>query len=509
MQKPKRIVVVGGGTAGWMTACLLNRVWGGVDSSTKVTLVESCDVATVGVGEGSTPYMRQFFQQLDIPESEWMPACNATYKCGISFPGWSGKDGFESYFHPFFSALDLAPATDFFSSCNKRRRGKSVACHPDDYFVAAELARRRYSPIKASDLQSPHDYAYHFDAGLLASFLKEHAKARGVIHCIDHVESVQQNDAGELCSLRLKSHGIIQGDFFFDCSGFASLLIGKTLQQPFLSYADTLFNDSAVALPTPLEPEPLLPSETVSKAASNGWMWKIPLTHRYGNGYVYSSRYLSAQQAEEELRTALGLAVEGVEAKHLQMRIGRVEQHWVKNCVAAGLSQGFIEPLEATAIGLIQYTIEQFIEHYQRGDFSDRYRQDFNRLVNKSFDGVKDYVSLHYRLNARTDTQYWIDNRESATISGSLERIIDCWDSGGDFDACLTAEKSAQSYQRPSWYCLFSGMGRFASHVQGAAKFTRSAVEARYLCQQLAQQFYPHQLQWLGERVVMEDNSVT
>lgn len=500
MAKPQKIIVLGGGTAGWMAACLLNHAWGATETPTQVTVIESSDIETVGVGEGSTPYMRQFFRTLGIAESQWMPACNATYKCGISFPEWSGKTSAPSYFHPFFSQLDLKPAENFFSSCNKRRRGKSIACHPDDYFVAATLARQKRAPIALEELGFEHDYAYHFDAGLLATFLKRFAKERGVEHIVDTVTEVVKVDAQTIEHLKTESHGSLHADLFFDCSGFASVLIGKALKQPFISYADTLFNDSAVAIPTVLEDDDALPSETVSIAASSGWMWKIPLTHRYGNGYVYSSQYLTAEQAEQELREKLGERAVGAEAKHLKMRIGRVEQHWSGNCVAAGLSQGFIEPLEATAIGLIQYTIEQFIENFEKGDFSDRHRNEFNRLVNKSFDGVKDYVALHYRLNARTDTQYWIDNREGASVSDSLQRIMECWRDGGDFDERLTLEKTTQSYMRPSWYCIFSGMGYFPGQKDITPKFTRAAAEARHLCEQISDNFTPHSRRWLEQR---------
>jgi 2-polyprenyl-6-methoxyphenol hydroxylase-like FAD-dependent oxidoreductase len=498
MSKPNHIVVVGGGTAGWMAACLLNHAWGGDDSHrTQVTLIESSDIATIGVGEGSTPYMRQFFSRLGIAEKDWMPACNATYKCGISFPGWSTKPGFETYFHPFFSRLDLEPAADFFTNCNRRRRGKSIACHPNDYFVAAELARQKKAPIPLEDLGFEHDYAYHFDAGLLASFLKRFALERGVRHVIDTVKHVEQNQDGSLAALQTHQHGRLGADWFFDCSGFASLLIGKTLQEPFHSFADTLFNDSAVAMPSPLNPEQPIPSETVSRAAGHGWIWRIPLTSRYGNGYVYSSKYLQPEQAEAELRKVLGAEAEGIEARHLKMRVGRVDNHWQKNCVAAGLSQGFIEPLEATAIGLIQFTIERFIDFFEKGEFTDQYRDEFNAEVNKSFDGVKDYVSLHYRLNSRADTTYWTDNREQALSSPSLQRIMAAWDEGRDFDAALTAEKTSQAYMRPSWYCIFSGMGRFDNVAE--AKFTRSAKAARQLCESLAHRFHPHRAAWLAQ----------
>jgi len=498
--KPKHIVVVGGGTAGWMAACLLNHAWGSDEAPTKVTLIESADVDTIGVGEGSTPYMRQFFKRLGIAEKDWMPACNATYKCGIQFPGWSTKPGFESYFHPFFSQLDYEPAAQFFHHCNLRRQGEDAAAHPNDFFVAAELSRQCKSPIPFEDLGFEHDYAYHFDAGLLASYLKNFARTRGVTHLVDHVEQVSCDQQGNIESLATRHHGELKADLFFDCSGFSALLIGKTLGEDFLSYSGALFNDCAVAMPTPLDSSQPLPSETVSSAAKAGWMWRIPLTRRFGNGYVYSSEYLSAEEAESELRQQLGRDAEGVEARHLKMRVGRVHNHWSKNCVAAGLSQGFIEPLEATAIGLIQLTIDRFIQCFEQGDFSDRYRDQFNEELNKAFDGTKDYVSLHYRLNSRNDTRYWQDNRERGEISESLQNLIKTWDGRESFDKALQAEKTAQAYLRPSWYCIFSGMGRYPEIEKTGAGYQAAAHRARRLCERTAKKFQPHELRWLMNR---------
>lgn len=497
MSKPEHIVVVGGGTAGWMAACLLNHVWGEGERPTKVTLIESADIDTIGVGEGSTPYMREFFKRLGLEEKDWMPACNATYKCGISFPEWSAKPGFESYFHPFFSRMDLEPAADFFRNCNLRRRGQRVSAHPDDYFVAAELARQKKSPIPRQAFDFEHDYAYHFDAGRLATFLKNYARERNVHHVIDNVTEVITAEASNISHLVTQNHGEIAADLFFDCTGFASLLLEKTLNEPFISYSDTLFNDRAVAMPTPLDDSKPIPSETVSRAASAGWMWRIPLTTRYGNGYVYSSKYLSEDEAESELRQKLGAEAEGAEARHLKMRVGRVAQHWKGNCVAAGLSQGFIEPLEATAIGLIQFTIEQFIANFEQGGFTDAQRQGFNDSVNKAFDGTRDYVSLHYRLNSRDDSQYWKDNREAAKTSDSLSNLIAAWKQGEDFDAVLAVEKSYQIYMRPSWYSIFSGMGCYPDFEESVPEYTLSAEKARRLCHRTAKKFEAHKASWL------------
>ncbi|WP_439136362.1 tryptophan 7-halogenase, partial [Pseudomaricurvus sp.] len=397
----------------------------------------------------------------------------------------------------FFSRLDLEPAENFFKNCNLRRRGQNISAHPDDYFVAAELARQKKSPIPEQTFDFEHDYAYHFDAGLLATFLKQYAREHGVNHVIDNVVEVGKSDAGDISCLKTQANGEVRADLFVDCTGFASVLMGKTLQEPFISYSDTLFNDRAVAMPTPLDSSQPIPSETVSRAANAGWMWRIPLTNRYGNGYVYSSEYLSEEEAEEELRKSLGAEAEGVEARHLKMRVGRVSQHWNRNCLAAGLSQGFIEPLEATAIGLIQFTIEGFIDSYEKGEFTDVNRAAFNDRVNKAFDGTKDYVSLHYRLNSRVDTQYWKDNREKASTSKSLSNLMAAWQLGADFDAALAAEKSFQIYMRPSWYSIFSGMGCYPDFSKDTPENTLPAERARRLCRRTARKFKTHQADWL------------
>ena len=482
-KRPNQIVIVGGGTAGWMAANLFQHAW--KSFGTSITLIESSDIGTVGVGEGSTPYMRQFFKKLNIAESEWMPACNATYKCGIDFPNWSTQPGFESYYHPFFSSLDEPMAQAFFHNCTVRRKGYDAPAHPDDYFVAPALSRQYRSPLADTAMPAEQDYAYHFDAGLLGNFLKQRAISAGVKHFIGNVTQAPVLDNGDIDCLHTDAHGVLQADLFVDCSGFAGYLINKTLKEPFIPFSDNLFNDSAVAIPSPLTDKKAIPSETQSMALSAGWAWKIPLTSRFGNGYVYSSKYLSKEQAEQELRDHIGADAKGQEARHIRMRVGRVNNHWRQNCLAVGLSQGFIEPLEATALGLVQYTLEEFISQYSQ----DKGRETFNALVNEAFDETRDYIVLHYKLNSRKDSQYWIDNRNNEAISDKLKAIIEAWDSGQYF------EKTAKSraYTLPSWYCIFAGMGRFPEKLQEAPKDYLAPIEqANAMQQSIASVFKQH-----------------
>jgi tryptophan 6-halogenase len=287
----RRIVIVGGGTAGWMTALIFAKSL--IERGVEITLLESPTVPTVGVGEGSTPWLRGFFDMLEIEESDWMPACEATYKCGISFEGWSTKPGFERYFHPFASLLDNLTMTQFVHNVEARINGANVHAHPDRFFIAARLAAGRRAP--KAHAQFPFDvwHAYHFDATLLGHFLHKKAVERGVRYKSCHVTNATLDNKGAIASVSTREGETVTADLFVDCSGFAGLLIDKALEVPFISFADNLFNDAAVAMPSPIGDS--IPSETVSTALKHGWAWKIPLTSRYGNGYVYSTQFWAAR----------------------------------------------------------------------------------------------------------------------------------------------------------------------------------------------------------------------
>ena len=488
----RNILIVGGGTAGWMTATLLVHGW--AKHGFNVTLLESDAIGIIGVGEGSTPKMRRFFDRLGISEAEWMPQCNATYKCGIRFPDWSTAPGHHSYYHPFFSQSDDGPIRAFFQNASLRSRNVDVHAHPDTFFISNFLSNQRRAPLPDAQCGYTSDYAYHFDAALIGSFLKRFAIGRGVRHLTGTVNQVRVKENGDLAGVTTPEHGEVDADFFIDCTGFASLLVGKTLGVAFNSYKDTLFNDSAVALPTPLDSDGTLPSETLSKALKYGWVWKIPLTNRYGNGYVYSSDYIDKDAAERELRESLGLLDAPTEARHLKMRVGRMEKSWVRNCLAVGLAQGFIEPLEATALMIVQDTVDTFMTRYEQGGFSARYRADVNDKVNLIFDGVKNYVFTHYKLNSRTDTDYWINARENTKLSADLERIFYTWDHGGDLLAELRSQANRQVYSPTSWFCILAGMGRFPDNPKKPSSDLQvyKPAEMQKFCESMLVHFPDH-----------------
>jgi len=453
----KHVCVVGGGTAGWMTALMLATSAYG--PRLKVTVLESPQVGIIGVGEGSTPWLRGFFDGLGIEESEWMPACNATYKSGITFEGWSTKPGFERYFHPFASMLDNMTMHQFVENVHERLNGADVYAHPDRFFVAAALARQGRGPRATHNFPFDIWYGYHFDATLLGQFLGKKAVERGVQHVQRHVTEVQMNERGDIAGLRLGDGETLAADFFVDCTGFASLLIGKALQTPFIPYAENLFNDAAIAMPTPLDGA--IESQTVSTALKHGWSWKIPLTNRRGNGYVYSSAHCSADEAETELRTHLGLLDADVEARHLKMRVGRMEKQWSRNCVAVGLSQGFIEPLEATALLFVQRTAGMLVDALEKGDLGEAAQAQFNEAMKTRFENTRDYIVAHYKTNSRTDTEYWRANADNMHLSESLQGVLMTWMSRKPLAAGLRAGRFGQGYPIVSWYALLAGMGIF------------------------------------------------
>lgn len=454
--KPKKILIVGGGTAGWMAANLLATKW----QDTEICLLESKEIGIIGVGEGSTPHLKLFFDAINVTDSQWMPRCNATYKVGITFDKWSTLAGFESYFHPFAAQTDdVFTVPLFFKNIQARMQGYAVDAHPDKYFLETYLASNNLGPLPAESFPFGVAFGYHFDSALLGQFLAEHGQSLGVTRIEGKVTEVVRNKYGDLSAVKLSEHTVLEADFFIDCSGFNSLLLQQTLKVNYKSFKDTLFNDAAVVMPS--EITPVLPVETRSTALSNGWAWQIPLRNRFGNGYVYSSDYIDASQAETELRQHLGLLDSDVEARHLKMKVGRVEKHWYKNCLAVGLSQGFIEPLEATAIALSFNTIAQFIQYFQQGQFSNQYEDAFNQDINARFDGIRDYVVCHYKTNQRSDSQYWRDNAANKHISDSLKQILHLWQHSQNFAADMHKYKLMGSYQPKSWACMLAGYGVF------------------------------------------------
>ena len=458
----KSFVILGGGTAGWIAANRLAAHWN--DRDIDITLVESPDIGIIGVGEGSTPPLKLFLDFIGVEESDWMSRCDATYKTGITFRNWSTKPRFDEYFHPFQCQPDELVLPAFYHNSFLRRQGVDLDGHPSQFFLGWQLAQQRLAPITPPNFPFKMNYGYHFNSGQLGVFLQEWAEKRGVKYKQATVTDVVLDDQGYIDYLKTDSEETIKADFYIDSSGFRSRLLREALGVSFDSCEDVLFNDSAVVFATDPDenPEP----QTISTALKYGWAWKIPLTSRFGNGYVYSSRYVDDDDAEMEFRQNLGLVDADVEARKLKFPVGRVREHWVKNCLAVGLSQGFIEPLEATALDMVQETVASFVDSANKGDMTDRYRDEFNTRISRRFDAVRDYIVCHYRINTRSDTDYWRDAGSNEKISQSLREILTAWVEGKNITDELERQSLDAYFPSMSWNCLLAGKGIYPTDEQ-------------------------------------------
>ncbi|MEV6971973.1 tryptophan halogenase family protein [Kitasatospora sp. NPDC093806] len=436
-----KVVIVGGGTAGWMTASYLKAAFG---ERIDITLVESGNVGTVGVGEATFSDIRHFFEFLGLKERDWMPACNATYKLAVRFENW--REPGHYFYHPFeqMRSVNGFPLTDWWLQQGPTDR------FDKDCFVMASVIDQGLSPrmLDGTLIDQPFDetademagltmsehqgktqfpYAYHFEAALLAKYLTTYSVERGVKHIVDDVQDVQLDERGFISGVRTKEHGDVTGDLFVDCTGFRGLLLNKALEEPFISYQDTLPNDSAVALQVPMDMERrgIRPCTTAT-AQDAGWIWTIPLMGRVGTGYVYAKDYLSPEEAEATLRKFVGPAADDVQANHIKMRIGRSRNSWSRNCVAIGLASGFVEPLESTGIFFIHHAIEQLVKNFPGEDWNPTHRDLYNSAIANVMDGVREFLVLHYVGAKRADNQYWRDTK-TRQIPDSLAERIEQW----------------------------------------------------------------------------------
>lgn len=425
------IIIVGGGTAGWIAAAYLaKRLNSASPDGVRVTVIEAPDIPPIGVGEGSFPSLRKTLEVIDIDEAELIRECSATFKQGIRFNDWliaPSATARHHYFHPFqlsddHDGLDLLPywllgaaGEVAWASANTVQQVAADAC------LAPKLAQ--HPPYRG-----PLAYAYHFDAALLGRLLRRRAVELGVTHVVDTVTSVQLGDDGAIAELACRDSGTHRAGLYVDCTGFRAQLIGQALDVPFQSRRAELFTNRAVAIQLPYQStQSPVPSQTFATAQRAGWIWDIGLHERRGTGYVYSTDHCSDDDAERTLRDYLGPDAERSNARRLDFETGYRTAQWHKNCVALGLSAGFIEPLEATGIGFAEIAVMNLVNLFPWNGQMEVSARQFNEIMVRRYDHVVDFIKLHYCLSRRDDDPFWRDNRKTSTISDSLRERLERW----------------------------------------------------------------------------------
>lgn len=469
MSQIKHVVIVGGGTAGWITAGTLAAEHGLGDSPLKITLVESPDINPIGVGEGTWPSMRSTLQKMGVSETDFIRECDASFKQGSKFCGWVNGGAGDEYFHPFtlpaeYQELNLAGSW-------QRHRDEVTfadAVCPQSQVSLKDLAPKQIStPEWAFNL----NYGYHLDAGKFSAFLKRHCLEKlNVDYVSDNVVGVNSSQNGDIASVSTEKNGPIKGDLFIDCTGFASLLIGKHYDVPFKEKHDILFNDTALAVQVPyLSEDSPIASCTVSTAQEVGWIWDIGLPTRRGVGHVYSSRHCSDDQAEAALRRYIepsfgGSDHETVSLRKIKIKPGYRSELWHKNCLAVGIAAGFLEPLEASALVLIELSAKMLSEQFPvNREAMNIVARRFNETFNYRWERIIDFLKLHYVLTERKEN-FWQDNCDPDTIPDSLSELLRLWEH--QFPWRYDTPFAEEMFPSASYQYVLYGMG-FETKTEG------------------------------------------
>lgn len=443
-----RVVILGGGSAGWMTAAALAKTLDPAHYS--IQLIESETIGTVSVGEATIPGFREFNQFLGIDEKALIKATNATFKLGIEFVDWTTNGKYLHPFGPYGFNKDGVPFHQLWLKAKQHGHTSELV----DFNIEGLAAKHGKFSHRLNVQNFPRDavnYAFHLDAVAYAKYLQQYAQKLGVERIVAQMQHVHLASSGDIASLELQDGQNIEGDFFIDCSGFKALLIEKALHSPYQDWRHWLPCDSAVAIQSESISEEL-PSHTRAIAHEFGWRWQIPLQHRVGNGYVYSSRYLDQDKAEDRLMSEL-TGSQITSANHLKWINGCRPEPWRKNCVAIGLSAGFIEPLESTGLQLIQSSIFRLLSLFPDKNMSQANIENYNRYCNEEISAIRDFVILHYKLTDRQDSEMW-RYCQQMDIPDSLQNKIELYRSCGNI-----FRDNNELFSEISWLSVFNGQG--------------------------------------------------
>ena len=457
------VIIAGGGSAGWMSAIYLNRVFQRLSSPIKITVIEPENIPTIGVGEATVPMIRQFFQSLGIPEVELMIKTDATLKSGIKFVDWI-DEGDGGYYHPFEAPVfsdGITIGEHWLAKAHSNTGSSSSFAHDTGIVASLCDANKILKPLSATNYDGPLSYAYHLDATKVALHLKSLALQAGVVCVSDEITTVEVSETESIASLQTKKSGNLKADFYIDCTGFASLLMGAISDndENFVSYKDELLCDSAVTLQTPARSNQTgeLRSYTTATAKSSGWIWEIDLPTRTGNGYVYSSQHCDKEAAEEELAKHLGLERSSQSFNHLKFKVGRRKQFWKNNCLTIGLSSGFLEPLESTGLQFIEMGLRIFFDFLPTQDVSKSLIRRYNATIAEMYDDTKDFIALHYILSSRKDSQFWTDIQK-IKMSQNLKERLALWK--GKYPSSIDFPLHAM-FNHVNYLYILLGMKRF------------------------------------------------
>jgi tryptophan 7-halogenase len=475
----KQILVVGGGTAGWLTAgYLAKRLGADLPGGAEVRLVESSAIGILGVGEGTFPTIRATLSTIGLREADMVRRCGATFKQGARFANWRLPDNgtMHHYLHAFQEAdersgLELLPYWLLGAAGNES--WDEVATPQKK---AADAHRAPKLPTHP-DYVAPLNYAFHFDAVTLADLLREQAVASGVVHLVDRVRDVRLDQEGAISGVETEANGVLTADLYVDCTGFRAELIGKALGIPFKSCRDVLFCDSALAVQVPYAaPDQEIASYTISTAQPSGWIWDIGLDSRRGIGHVYSSDHSSRDDAEQILRGYIGPVGEGLEARHFRFDPGYREINWHKNCVAIGLSSGFFEPLEATGIVFSEVAASLVSNLFPWGGDYETSARQFNANMLRRYERALDFIKLHYCISDRRDSAFWRDNVRPDSVRDSLHELLDRWRFRPPNE--MDVDTNVDIFPASSWQYVLYGMGwkTDLSAKGGSYRFHEDAV---------------------------------